>query len=388
MPGFEVIGKEEQEAANQVFEEGGILFAHGFDALRKRFHVREFERQFADKVGARYAQAVSSGTAALKVALVAMGVNRGDEVITQAFTFVATVEAIADLGAVPVVVNVNDTLNMDPEELEGAITPRTRAILPVHMLGVAAEMDRILAIADRAGIPVLEDNCESLGATWEGRVLGTGGSATAWSFDFGKVITSGEGGMVTTNDEELYRLAAEYQDHGHENNPEFPRGRDTHRISGFNFRLTELQAAVGKAQLAKLDSIVATNRRNWSILRETLDGIDGLTFRRVPAQCEPLGDCLIFELPSQSHVARMWERMLAAGLGTKILPDAWEWHFAGKWDHLFRGFGLTAAALADRCYPTYERLMRCISLPVMVRHSAERTREIAGQVREIARDIL
>jgi 8-amino-3,8-dideoxy-alpha-D-manno-octulosonate transaminase len=144
MPGFELIGEEERAAVNKWFDDGGVLFAHGFDDIRNnRYHVREFETQFAEYLGVNYAQAVSSGTAALKIALNALGVKPGDEVITQAFTFIATAEAIIDVGAKPVFVNINETLNIDPSELESAITDKTAAIVPVHMLGVAAVLSVI-----------------------------------------------------------------------------------------------------------------------------------------------------------------------------------------------------------------------------------------------------
>ena len=388
MPGFEVIGAEERRAVNEVFDDGGILFAHGFDAMRNgRFRVREFERAFAERMGTKYAQAVSSGTAAIKVALIALGIKPGDEVITQAFNFVATVEAIVDVGATPILVNIDATLNMDPAALEAAITPRTRAIVPVHMLGVAADLSAILAVADRHRLPVLEDNCESIGAQWDGRMLGTQGKAAAFSFDFGKTITTGEGGMVTTDDIEVHRLAAEYHDHGHENNPKLPRGRDTRRIPGFNYRMTELQAAVGLAQLAKLTGIVERNREVCAIFEQALTGVDDLVFRAIPTPCRPLCDCLIFELPSRAAADAFASGMEKAGLGTKNLPSAFEWHFAGYWDHIFTRFGLTQEALWEQTRPSYDRLSRCIAVPVMVKYTDQRAREIGAKLRTIAADV-
>jgi len=389
MPGFELIGEEERRAVEELFDDGGILFRHGFDAVRKgRYRVIEFEKAFAEKLGARFALAVTSGTSALKVALKALGIGPGDEVITQSFTFIATVEAIADCGATPVVVNIDDTLNMDPAALERAITERTRCILPVHMLGVAAEMDDIMAIAKRHNIAVVEDNCESLGAEWAGSKLGTQGTMCAYSLDFGKVITTGEGGMVTTDDEELYKLAREYHDHGHENDPKLPRGRDTRRIHGFNYRMTELQAAVGRAQLDKLDFIVETNRRHYRALEAGLRDIKGITFRRIPEQCVPLCDTLIFELPTAEHASRFVERMGKEGLGTKNVPDAIDWHFAGTWDHVFSQYGVTKEELWQSVLPSHERLARCVALPVMVKYTPERVDEIVGKLQTIAQELL
>ena len=150
MPGFELIDNKESEAVNRLFKkENGILFAHGFDGLRKKYHVRELEVNFNKKLKCNFTLAVSSGTAAIKIALLALGVKKGDEVITQAFNFIATIEAILDIGAIPVIANIDETLNMDPNEIKLLITKKTKAILPVHMLGVPANMDAICKIAKK-----------------------------------------------------------------------------------------------------------------------------------------------------------------------------------------------------------------------------------------------
>ncbi|TGL45825.1 DegT/DnrJ/EryC1/StrS family aminotransferase [Leptospira perdikensis] len=372
MPGFELVGKEERDSVNELFDDGGILFAHGFDALRNgRYRVREFEKAFAEKVGVKYAQAVSSGTAALKVALFAAGIRPGDEVITQTFTFIATVEAIIDLGAKPVLVNINETLNLDPVEFEKAITPKTKAVIPVHMLGVACEMDKISEIAKKHNILIVEDNCESLGAEWDGSYLGTKSDVCAWSFDAGKVIITGEGGMVTTNSEDIYKFAKEYHDHGHESNPAFPRGRDTRRIYGFNYRMSELQAAVGLAQLKKLDFIVQKNRENYGIWYDGLKEIKGIQFRKIPALSKPLCDCLIFQVESRERAHKIVAEMAKEGLGTKNVPDAIEWHFAKYWDHMAVAFGKTKDELIRFTEPSANQLDRSIAIPIMVKHDSE-----------------
>ena len=268
MPGFELIGKEEQEAVNQIFDDGGILFAHGFDTLRKNFHIREFEAMATRNFNCEHALAVSSGTAAIKVALKALGIKPGDEVITQSFNFIATIEAILDCGAVPVIANVDETLNMDATDCESLITDKTKFLLPVHMLGIPVDMKSIMNIANKYNLKVIEDNCESVGAKYDSKFLGTIGDAGAFSFDFGKVITTGEGGMVVTNDSIIDKNAREYHDHGHENNPKYPRGKDTKTNYGFNFRMTEMQAAVGKVQLNKLNYILEENKKRYIALEE------------------------------------------------------------------------------------------------------------------------
>jgi 8-amino-3,8-dideoxy-alpha-D-manno-octulosonate transaminase len=368
MPGFELVGEEERKAVNDLFDDGGVLFAHGFENMRSgRYHVREFEKQFASYLGVKYVQAVSSGTAALKVALVALGVKRGDEVITQSFTFVAVAEAIVDVGAKPVFVNIDETLNMDPNELEAAITDRTAAIIPVHMLGVSVEQDKIHKIAKKHKLPILDDACESLGAEWGSEKLGAQADIATWSFDGGKTITAGEGGMITTNSKELYLLAKEYHDHGHMNNPDFPRGRDTHRIWGFNYRMTEIQAVIAKVQLAKLDYIVKKNRQNYSILEAMLAGIKGIKLRKIPDKSKSLCDTLIIQLDSKDSADKLVSMMKDKGLATKNVPDAIQWHFAKYWDHMLHRIELSKNELEDSLKKSSNILECCVAFPIMVK---------------------
>ena len=368
MPGFELVGKEERKAVNNLFDDGGVLFAHGFDNMRSgRYHVREFEKQFANYLGVKYAQAVSSGTAALKIALVALGVKRGDEVITQSFTFVAVAEAIVDVGAKPVFVNIDETLNMDPNELEAAITDRTAAIIPVHMLGVSVEQGKIHKIAKKYKLPVLDDACESLGAEWGNEKLGAQADIATWSFDGGKTITAGEGGMITTNNKELYLLAKEYHDHGHMNNPNFPRGRDTHKIHGFNYRMTEIQAVIAKVQLGKLEYIVKKNKQNYSILESEIVNLKGVRLRKIPEKSKSLCDTLIIQLDNKEMANKLVNIMKDKGFGTKNVPDAIQWHFAKYWDHMLHRIELSKNELEDSLKKSSKILECCVAFPIMVK---------------------
>jgi len=370
VPGFELIGKEEREAVNELFDDGGVLLAHSFDNMRNnRYHVREFEKKFANFLGVKYAQAVSSGTAALKVALIVLGVKPGDEVITQSFTFIATAEAIIDIGAKPVFVNIDNTLNMNPAELESAITKKTKAIIPVHMLGVATQQDKIIAIAKRHKIPILDDACESLGAEWGDEKLGAQVDISAWSFDSGKTIIAGEGGMITTNNEELYLLAKEYHDHGHMNNPNLPRGRDTHRNYGFNYRMTEIQAVIAKVQLEKIDYIVEKNRENYSIIENAFSGIKCGKLRTIPSKCNPLCDTLIVQFDSKSIADEFVARIQDNKLGTKNLPDAIEWHYAKYWDHMLVQIEMSKIDFDKSLEVSTNIIERCVALPIMVKTS-------------------
>jgi len=199
MGGAELIGKDEREAVSEVIDRG-VLFRYGFNEKRKNiFRVLEFEAEFCRYMGCSYALGVSSGSAALRVALAAMGIQRGDEVITQSFTFVATVEAILEAGGVPIITEVDKSLNMEPRDLEAKITDKTRAIIPVHMLGVPARMDEIMAVARKKNTPVLEDSCQACGSSYHGEKTGTIGSLGTYSFDY--VKTAHDGGRRHGHDE-------------------------------------------------------------------------------------------------------------------------------------------------------------------------------------------
>ena len=337
MPGFEVFGEEERREAMEVFDTG-VLFRYEFGEQRRGvYKVRQFEESFARYCGVGHAQAVTSGTAALKCALVALGVGPGDEVITQGFTFVATWEAILDVGAVPVFTEIDQTLNMDPADLEQRITAKTKAIIPVHMMGAAARIVEIKAIADRHGIPVIEDTAQSPGAMVNGRKLGSFGAMGTFSFDPVKTITTGEGGMVTTNDPELGRTLSEYHDHGHDHvvNPG-GRGGEGRRFVGFNFRMMELQGALGLAQLAKLDGIVAAQKANKGRMREAISVIPGVTFRE---QVDAAGDSatfLAFFLPDGAKARAVNGVLREHGAGAVYFAEN-TWHYYPRWEHLLNG---------------------------------------------------
>lgn len=376
MPGFELIGEDERNALNTLFDEGGILFAHGFQGMRKKYHVREFESMVATKLGTQHALAVTSGTAALKVALKSLGVGPGDEVITQAFNFIATVEAILDLGAVPVIANVDESLNMDPMEVESLITEKTKALLPVHMLGVPVNMSAILELAQKYNLKVLEDNCESLGAKYNGQYLGTIGDAGALSFDFGKVVTCGEGGMVLTKQSLVDKYAREYHDHGHENNPKLPRGRDSKSIYGFNYRITEMQGVVGKTQFAKLDKLLLENKKRYAKLSQNISSY--FRARSIPEGSEQIYDTYIFFVNDQKIRQNIIDLLNKEGFGTKNLPDAIEWHCAAFWDH----------ALSEEQINSLERtkklLNKAIAVPIWLRKSEDDYVKLGEQLCKLA----
>jgi 8-amino-3,8-dideoxy-alpha-D-manno-octulosonate transaminase len=300
MPGFEIFGEEEKKEILEVLDTG-VLFRYEFPEQRKGvYKVRTFEEKFAAYCGVKHGQAVTSGTAALKVAMAALGIGPGDEVITQGFTFVATWEAILEMGAIPVFAEVDETLNLAPADLEKKITAKTKLIIPVHMMGAAARIEEIKAIADRHGIPILEDTAQAAGASLNGRRLGSFGACGTFSFDPVKTMTTGEGGMIVTNDEKLWRDMSEYHDHGHDHaiNPG-GRGGEGRNFIGSNYRMMELQGAIGLAQLAKLDGIVAAQQENKRAMKGIVEKLPGVSFRTILDEKGDNASFLAFFLPGQ-----------------------------------------------------------------------------------------
>jgi len=376
MPGFEILGKEEQEAINELFEINGcVLFAHGFEKIRNGvFRVREFEKTFSEKMNISFAQAVSSGSSALKVALKALGVKRGDEIIAPAFTFVATVEAILDIGAVPVLAEINDTLNLCPKSFENSITKKTKGVIPVHMMGAPAEMDKIMTIAKKNNLWVLEDNAQSCGGTHHGKFLGTIGDIGTFSFDTAKTITTGEGGMILTNQKSLFLLARAYHDHGHEYSTTIPRGEENALLTGFNYRMTELQATIGLIQLSKLDYILKQQRANKKLLKEILSDFPH-PFRRLADEKGEIGDSLIFFMETSKIASRFAHEMKKLGYGTKNLPDAVRWHFCKHWHHMFKEYNFYDD-FKNRWQKSADLIERAVAIPIMVKMSKNQIQEI------------
>ena len=337
MPGFELFGEEEKKLALEVLE-SGILFRYEFaDKRGKQWKVKEFEENFARYTDTTHAQAVTSGTAALKVALMALGIGAGDEVITQGFTFVATWEAILDCGATPVFTEIDQSLNMNPQDLEKKITAKTKAIIPVHMMGAAARIEEIIAIAKRHGIPVIEDTAQAAGARHQGRHLGSFGDIGTFSLDSVKTITTGEGGMCITSNEDLWRRMSEYHDHGHDHIPNpGGRGGEGRPFIGFNYRMMEIQGAIGLAQLAKLYEIVTRQRANKEILRQAATALPGVSFRDI---LDPSGDSasfLNFFMPNKGKADAVAQSLRESG----VAPIRWSennWHYYPRWEHLLNG---------------------------------------------------
>jgi 8-amino-3,8-dideoxy-alpha-D-manno-octulosonate transaminase len=333
MPGFELIGDEERRQVQQVLD-SGVLMRYGFDAARNgQWKCRELEQQLATKFGVRYAHVCSSGTAALSAALAACGVGAGDEVILPPFTFVADLETVLLAGAVPVFAEIDQTLCLDPRSVAKAITPKTKAVLVVHMCGAMAQIDALEDICRRHHLTLIEDAAQAAGAAFHGRMLGTFGKAGCLSFDYVKTMTCGEGGAVLTEDDDVYRLAQAFTDHGHDHLGA-DRGADQHPHIGLNFRLSELHAAVGVAQLARLDHMLEVQRRHKAMLKDGLAGMRCLEFRALP---DPAGDSatfLSFFLPTENDARQAAKALAASGVDGCFYWYDNNWHYHRKWDHI------------------------------------------------------
>ena len=333
MPGFEIFGDEERKQVNDVLE-SGILMRYGFDGMRNgHWKAKEFETNFAQRMQSQHCQLVSSGTSALTTALASAGIGAGDEVIMPVFTFVASFESIIALGAIPVLVDIDDTLTLDPKAVEAAITPNTKCVMPVHMCGSMADLNALQSICKSHNLLLLEDACQALGGTYQGKPLGSIGDLGCFSFDFVKTITCGEGGAVITNNTDYYVNSDQYQDHGHDHVGN-DRGAETHPNMGYNFRISELHAAVGIAQLNKLDDILVLQKRNYTIVRNELETIEGVTFRRVPEGGEENYSFLSFFLPSEELTKKAINALSETGVEANFYWYTNNWHYINGWEHL------------------------------------------------------
>lgn len=395
MPGFELFGNQERAQVQDVMD-SGVLMRYGFDGMRNgHWKAVALEKALAQRMQAHYAQLVSSGTSALTVALVSAGIGAGDEVIMPTFTFVASFESILAIGAVPILVDVDDTLTLDPEAVENAITTKTKVVMPVHMCGSMADLKTLKSICDTHGLVLLEDACQAIGGTFEGKPLGSYGDLGCFSFDYVKTITCGEGGGIITNNESYKVNADHYSDHGHDH-VGMDRGAESHPFLGYNYRISELNAAVGLAQIARLDEFLAIQKKNYSVLRKALDAIEGVTFRRVPEGGVESYAFLNFFLPDAETAKKAHSALGQAGVDACFYWYDNNWHYYRKWEHLIH-----KASLGKLPQEVYDRLPdystsdfsksdhwvgRTISCLIKLKWSEDEVRERAEKMVEVLKN--
>ncbi len=398
MPGFEFFDAEERKHVNDVLQTG-ILMRYGFDGPRKGiWKAKELEEAICTTFGCKHAQLVSSGTAALTTALSALGIGYGDEVILPTFTFVASFEAVLSVGAIPVMVDVDDTLTLSPDAVRAAITPKTKCVMPVHMCGSMADMNAMQDICKEHNLILLEDACQSIGASYKGKMLGTIGDAGTFSFDFVKTITCAEGGAVMTNREDIHVAGDGYSDHGHDHKGT-DRGADLHPFIGYNYRISELHAAVGLAQIKKLDQFLAIQKKSHAALKNILSSVPEISFRRIP---DPEGDSCTFlswMLPTEEITNAVVAEMKAQGvLAGNFYWFDHNWHYIRKWDHLKNAITLNAlspelkAAVihhANKDFSASDAIMgRCVSTAISLLWTDDLIKEKGEKIVGIIRKVL
>jgi 8-amino-3,8-dideoxy-alpha-D-manno-octulosonate transaminase len=297
--GITMLGDEERDAVLEVLESRSLFRYYGPNLLKK---VESFERGLCELTGAKHAVALSSGTAALRAGLAALGVGCGDEVIVPCFTFIATVNAVVSVGAVPVFAEIDESFNIDASDVAAKITERTAAVMPVHLENQGCDMDALLAVTEPRGIPVIEDACQAIGSTYKGKALGAIGDIGAFSLQLEKNITSGEGGALVTDDDELLVRAGRFSDQGGQFVTSYGSGRGaelSEPFCGENLRMTEIAGAIADEQLKKLPTIIERFRTNRRKILETIGTVDGLELRR---SFDPDGDggsSITWFLPTQ-----------------------------------------------------------------------------------------
>jgi 8-amino-3,8-dideoxy-alpha-D-manno-octulosonate transaminase len=332
MPGTELFGAEEKKEIMDVLETG-ILFRYNHDQQRKGiWKARTFESELAQYHGVKYAHLTSSGTTADNLALACCGIGVGDEVIIPPFTFIAPVEAVLQAGAIPVFAEIDETLCLYPESIEAAITPRTKAVLLVHMCGSMARIDEIVNVCKKHNLILIEDTAQALGASFKGKALGTFGKIAIYSFDFFKIVSAAEGGAIITDDPALYEIATQHADHGHShvgNN----RGAEPHPIIGTNYRISELHAAIGLAQFRKLPYILERQRANKLRLEQSLGKFPQVTFRTYPDKQGDSATFLDFFLKDEATTRNVLKAFDNNGVGYAYWYDN-NYHFLKNWEHI------------------------------------------------------
>jgi dTDP-4-amino-4,6-dideoxygalactose transaminase len=359
-PGAYWFGEEEMEAVIEVMK-GGYLFRYGGENDPTFLHkVYTLEKEFAKYCGVKFALATSSGTSSLLASAIALGLKPGDEIIVPAYTFVASYTSAIFAGLVPVLAEIDESLTLDPDDIEHRITPHTKAIMPVHMLGNPCDMNKIMAVAKKHNLLVLEDSCQAAGASYNGRKAGSIGNIGAFSLNIFKTINSGDGGLVVTNDLTLYETAFGVHDQGHKP-MRFGVEVGNRNVLGLNFRMNEITAAVGLAQLSKINRIIETLQQKRSKFKNLISEADDFKFRRLN---DSSGDCatvctVIFNTREQAL-------MVARRLGSKTVDQS-GWHVYFNMEHILNHLKQVGQPHTKGSYPkTDDILSRSMNISIGV----------------------
>jgi 8-amino-3,8-dideoxy-alpha-D-manno-octulosonate transaminase len=382
-PGGMEVGDAELRAVERVIRGKNLFRYYGVGEGPQE--VAAFEQEFAAHMGATRALAVNAGSSALICGLIGSGVGPGDEVIVPAYTWNATPNAILATGALPVLAEVDDSLTLDPADVERKITPRTRAILPVHMRGNAADMRSLVELARAREAALVEDVCQAAGASFAGRRLGTFGDAAGFSLQFNKIITTGEGGVMIASREDVYARAIEVHDCA----GPVRQGGAPPRFPGWNFRATELSAAVGRVQLGRLDGLLERMRANHERLAAVVSGLPGLTLRRSNDSAGDAGIALIAYADAAALAAEAAAALQAEGVPAMQLysPDFVDLHVYPFWRPVLDRISAAGASAPD-CPRTLDLLGRAVHVDVPPQLDEQDLEEYELALRKVALGVL
>ncbi len=400
-PGGMEIGEEEKKAVLEVLDHKYLFRYYGPEDFPSR--VKMLEEEFAQKIGIKHALAVNSCTSALITSLIAVGVGPGDEVIVPGYTFFASCAAVIAAKAIPIIAEIDGSLTLDSEDLKKKITSRTKAIIPVHMRGAPCQMDRIMEIAKEHNLKVVEDTAQAFGGSFKGRKLGTFGDCNAFSFQYHKIITAGEGGMVVTDDDLFYERAQGYHDTAACWRPDrfAPARYEGELFPGVNFRMPELIGAVARVQLKRLEGLIARMRRNKARIKDAIENIGTLKFRKLNDSKGDTGIALIFFLPTieitkKFAKALKTEGIEASSIYNKGIPD---WHIYAHWEFIINKETATSEGCPytcpyykgpepkyspDMCPNTLDWLGRSIHIDIPPQMKEEDCDMIAEGIRKVA----
>lgn len=399
------LGDEEIDAVTRVLR-NKTLFRFG--RPRSASPTAQFEDLFCELSGARHCLAVNSGTSALIAGLIGLGIRHGDEVLVPAYTYIASAAAVVAVGAFPVVVEVDDSLTMDPADLEKKITSRSRVIMPVHMRGVPCEMAAILAVAKKYDLRVLEDCAQANGGTFRGTALGTLGDAGAFSLQYYKIVTAGEGGAILTNNKEVYERSAIYHDcayafwmEGQAGDEQAKKDWRSLCFLGENFRQSEVHGAIALEQLKKRETILARTRAIKARLWEACQTLPGVRMEAVRDRAGDCGISLAFFMGSSAEAVRICEVLKAEGVraGTTFSADIPNRHIFYHWDSIIEkrsaypdGFPWSSddreqavPYSKEMCPRTIEWLERCVVMPIGQKMSNAYVDDVCAAIRKVAR---
>lgn len=399
-PGGMMIDGNEEQAVLEVLRSKRLFRYYGpYEAKSK---VEEFEKKFASTVGTNHALGLNSCTNALITALLAAGVQPGDEVIVPGYTFVASAAAVVAANAIPVIVEVDDSFTIDPTDIKKNITPKTKAIIPVHMRGMACNMDAVMDIAKSHNLKVIEDAAQANGAMYKGKAVGSIGDAGCFSFQFHKIITAGEGGAITTNDKTLINRAKSIHDAGAnwrdddtiEDKSQYPT------FPGFNFRMNELTGAIMLVQLEKRRFLLETMKNYSSQIYNVLKDFPSVNIRRSNDPEGDVGLCVMFTVQARDKALAVSKALNAEGIragtmGSKDVPD---WHLYTHWNHILNRQGNNDVGypftLSDRkyskdmCPKTCDLLGRVIHMDVSPQLSQQDVEETIEGLQKVLWQLL